>query len=106
MTETIQFVAYLVGLFLLSVVVLIVAFSLAIHTTRWQWPAWLRALSFVAVTGAYATWLLFDRDELWLYRAGVVAAALATYRFSRGFAKTFLPALVRAFSEAQNKNRG
>jgi hypothetical protein len=106
MTETIQFVAYLVGLFLLSVGVLIVAFSLLIHTTRWQWPAWMRTLSFAAVTGAYATWLLWDHDELWMYRAGVLGAALATYRFSRGFAKTFLPAFVQAFTAAQNKNRG
>jgi hypothetical protein len=106
MTETMHFIAYLAGLFLLSVVVLILAFSVAIRTARWQWPAGLRALSFAAITGAYAAWLLWTYDELWLYRAGALAAALATYRFSRGFAKTFLPSFIEAFKAARNKGQG
>ena len=98
-------VAWLIGLFVLSVAVLILAFTVFFHTTRWHLPSWLRALLVTIVIFSYAIWLLSDSDAFWPYRLGALGAALATYRFSRGFAKTFLPSFFEAFASARNKNR-
>jgi hypothetical protein len=104
--ETLQFLAWLSGQFLLTVTVMIAAFTLLLYNVRSNWPGWPRVLISMALLLVYGAWLLWDPDEFWIYRLGALCAALATYRFTRGFAKTFLPSFLVALRAATKDKRG
>jgi Na+/phosphate symporter len=63
--ETRQFLAWLLGLFLVSVAVLIAALILLFYNVRSNWPGWPRVMISIALLLVYGAWLLwtlgFDR---------------------------------------------
>jgi hypothetical protein len=101
--ETVYFVISLLGLFVASFAVLVVAFSIALHGAKW--PAWRRYGILVAIFVGYWAFVLSHEDGLTVYRGMAIAAAAASYRVARGFARTFLPSFVAAFNAARNKPR-